>query len=165
MPVTLLSNTIFMTNNDILRKIRYTFDYNDSQMITIFGLGDLEVNREQVSNWLKREDDPEYKNLPDHQFAKFLNGFIVDKRGPKDGEKPIAEKKLNNNIILKKLKIALNLKTDDMLLIFRIAEMRISEHELTAFFRNPSQKQFRPCQDQFLRNFLMGMQLKYKKVD
>ena len=46
-----------MTNNDVLRRIRYTFDFSDSEMISIFGLADLEVTREQVSDWLKKDDE------------------------------------------------------------------------------------------------------------
>lgn len=151
-----------MTNNDILRRIRYTFDFNDDKMITLFDQGNLKVTRADISNWLKKEDDEDYKNINDHEIASFLNGFIVEKRGKKDGQVPIAEKKLNNNIILRKLKIALNLRDDDMLSIFKLVDMRISKHELSSFFRNPKHTHYRLCKDQFLRNFLHGLQLKYR---
>ena len=150
-----------MTNNDILRRIRYTFDFNDSKMIEIFGLADLQVTREQISDWLKKDDHPEFKELLDAQLATFLNGFIIEKRGRKEGHQPIPEKRLNNNMIFKKLKIALNLKDEDILEIYKLADMRLSKSELNAFFRKPEQKQYRTCKDQFLRNFLHGMQLKY----
>ncbi len=153
-----------MINNDILRRIRYTFDFNDEKMIEIFGLADLEVTRAQISDWLKKDDNPEYKELLDYQLATFLNGFINDKRGKKEGAQPVLEKKINNNIIFRKLKIALNLKDDDILEIFKLVDLRISKHELSSFFRNPKQKQYRPCKDQFLRNFLQGIQLKYHDI-
>jgi len=151
-----------MDNNDIMRRIRYTFDLSDSKMIEIFSLADYNVTRTQISDWLKKEDDPAQLNLYDDQLAIFLNGFIIDKRGKKEGPQPKPEKHLNNNIILRKLKIALNLKDDDMLEILMLAGLRISKHELSAFFRNPSQEQYRLCQDQILRNFLFGMQKKYR---
>ena len=47
-----------MDNNDILRRLRYTFSFNDRQMIAVFAEADCEVTREQVSSWLKRDDDP-----------------------------------------------------------------------------------------------------------
>jgi uncharacterized protein YehS (DUF1456 family) len=150
-----------MDNNDILRRIRYTFDFSDSKMIEIFGLAGYEVTRAQISDWLKKEDDPSQLNLYDDQLATFLNGFIIDKRGKKEGPQPKPEKHLNNNIILRKLKIALNLKDEDMLEILKLADLRISKHELSAFFRNPKQEQYRLCQDQIMRNFLFGMQKKY----
>lgn len=150
-----------MTKNDILRRIRYTFDYSDNIMIDLFGSGGQQVTRAEVSDWLKKEDDPEYKELGDEQLAAFLNGFINENRGKKEGPQPEPEKKLNNNIILRKLKIALNLKDEDILDILDLVDFRLSKHELSAFFRNPSQSQYRPLKDQILRNFLHGMQLKY----
>jgi len=101
-----------MTNNDILRRIRYIFDFNDSKMITIFGLAGHQVTRGQISDWLKKDDDPAYQKCSDTQLAIFLNGLINDKRGKKEGPQPEPEKRLTNNIIFMKLKIALNLKAD-----------------------------------------------------
>ncbi len=152
-----------MTNNDVLRKVRYTFDFSDDKMIALFMQGDLEVTRAQVSDWLKSEKDPECKNIYDKQFAHFLNGFIVEKRGKREGPAPIAEKSLNNNIILRKLKIALNLKVEDIVELLKSVDIRVSQHEINAFFRKPGKGQYKLCGDQFLRNFLMGMQFQYRK--
>jgi len=152
-----------MTNNDVLRKIRYIFDFSDDKMISLFDLGNLEVNRAQISDWLKKEEDPDHKNIYDKQFAHFLNGLIVDKRGAREGPPMQAEKSINNNIILRKIKIALNLKVEDMVDIFDEADIHVSKHEISAFFRKPGQKQYRECKDQFLRNFLMGLQLRNRK--
>ncbi|GMR01071.1 MAG: DUF1456 family protein [Gammaproteobacteria bacterium] len=151
-----------MTNNDILRRIRYVFDFNDTKMITIFGLADHEVTREQVSDWLKKDDDPAYKTCSDTQLAIFLNGLINHKRGKRDGPQPTPEKKLNNNIIFRKLKIALNLKEEETLALLKLADLNISKHELSAFFRREDHKHYRVCKDQILRNFIKGMQLKYR---
>jgi uncharacterized protein YehS (DUF1456 family) len=151
-----------MTNNDILRRLRYTFDFSDSKMISLFGLVNQEVTREEISDWLKGEDDPDCKNCSDIMLAIFLNGLIIDKRGKKDGPQPQPEKRLTNNIIFKKLKIAQDLKSQDVLDILELAPLRISKHELSAFFRKPGHKQYRECKDQVLRNFLKGMQLKYR---
>lgn len=151
-----------MNNNDILRSLRYTFDYNDASMIEIFGLGDLSVSRSEVSDWLKKDDDSEAKPLNDQVLAIFLNGLINLKRGKREGSPLEAEKILNNNIILRKLKIALNLRDEEMLEMLKMAGRNISKHELSAFFRKPDQAQYRPCMDQILRNFLQGMQINYR---
>lgn len=151
-----------MDNNDILRRIRYAFDLSDAKMIEIFALADAEVTRPQISNWLKKDDDPYFQGILDVELATFLNGFINDRRGKKEGEQPKPEKKTNNNIIFRKLKIALNLRDDDIIEILKSVDMRISKSELSAFFRNPKQNQYRPCKDQFLRNFLQGILLKYR---
>ena len=151
-----------MTNNDVLRRIRYIFDFNDSKMIAIFGLADCKVTRSQISEWLKKDDDPFYQKCSDIQLAIFLNGLINDRRGKKEGQQHEPEKHLTNNIIFTKLKIALNLKAEDVLNIMGMANMRISKHELSAFFRKENHKHYRVCKDQILRNFLKGMQLKYR---
>ncbi len=151
-----------MTNNDVLRRIRYIFDYSDSKMISIFSLADHEVTRGQVSEWLKKEGDPEGKEFSDTNLAIFLNGLIIDKRGKKDGPQPVPEKFLTNNIIFMKLKIALNLKAEDVMGIMSLVDFKISKHELSAFFRRSNHKHFRECKDQILRNFLKGVQLKYR---
>jgi uncharacterized protein YehS (DUF1456 family) len=151
-----------MTNNDVLRRIRYTFNFDDSKMIAIFALAGLEVTRAEISDWLKKDDDSDYKNCGDLQLASFLNGLIVEKRGKKDGPQPEPEKTLNNNIIFRKLKIALNLQADDVIAMINQADFRISKHELSAFFRKPGHKHYRECKDQVLRYFLKGMQLKYR---
>jgi len=152
-----------MTNNDILRRIRFTFDLSDSKMISIFELVDMKTDRSQVSDWLKKDDDPAFRPMNDRIFATFLNGFIIDRRGRKDGGLPEAEKELTNNIIFRKLKIALDLKNEDILAMLDSMDFRLSKHELTAFFRNPKQEQFRECKDQVLRNFLSGLQKKHQQ--
>jgi len=151
-----------MDNNDIMRRIRYTFDFSDSKMVALFGLTDHEVTREQISDWLKKDDDPAYKECRDTELAIFLNGLIIEKRGKKEGPQPEPEKRLTNNIIFKKLKIALNFTAEDVLELMSLAEFSMSKHELSAFFRKPGHKHYRECKDQILRNFLRGMQLKYR---
>ncbi len=152
-----------MTNNDVLRRIRYIFDLSDSAMMAVFGLGSCEATREQVSDWLKKEEDPAYKEISDTQLASFLNGLIIDKRGKKEGPQPAPEKRINNNIIFLKLKIALNLQADDVYEIMELADFSLSKHEISAFFRKPDHKNYRACKDQVLRNFLKGLELKYRE--
>ena len=151
-----------MTKNDILRRIRYIFNFSDSKMMTIFGLADHEVTRAQISDWLKKDDDPAYQKCSDTVLAIFLNGLITDKRGKKNGLQPVPERQLNNNKIFMKLKIALNLKSEDVLAIMDLASFSISKHELSAFFRRPDHKHYRECKNQMLRNFLKGLQIKYR---
>lgn len=130
-------------------------------MIALFELAGHPVKWEQVSSWLKRDEDPAYQECSDRQLAVFLNGLIIDKRGRKDGPQPEPETVLSNNVILMKLRIAMNLKAEDVLEIMGLADMPISKHELSAFSRKPDHKHYRVCQDQILRNFLKGLQIKY----
>ncbi len=152
-----------MDNNDILRRIRYAFDFNDSKMISIFAQAGHITTRAEISNWLKKDDSPDFSSLYDKQLATFLNGLINEKRGKRDGVQPVPEKKLNNNIVFRKLKIALNLRDHEILEMLDLADITISKHELSAFFRNPEQSQYRTCKDQILRKFLQGIMIKHRE--
>jgi len=149
-----------MTNNDVMRRIRYIFDFNDTAMMKLFSQGGYEASRAEISDWLKQEDDTDYKNCGDNRMAAFLNGLIIENRGKKDGEVPKPENKLNNNMIFMKLKIALNMKSEDVMELLQSSGMNLSNHELSALFRRPEHKHFRECKDQILRNFLKGLQAK-----
>ena len=111
-------------------------------MLEIFALAGHEVKPSQIIAWLQKDGDPDLVELTDMELAYFLNGFINEKRGKKEGEQPVPETTLNNNIILRKLKIALNLKDTDIIEIVNLAGLPMSPHELSAFFRNPDQKQY-----------------------
>ena len=152
-----------LSNNDILKRLRYTFDYSDEQMISIFDQADVTVTRSLLSDWLKPEEEADHKKMHDNQLAAFLNGFINLKRGKREGTQPPIEQKLDNNLILKKLKIALSLKTEDIVDLFQSVDLKVGKHEVTAFLRNPKQAQYRIFMDQFLRNFLLALQQKHRK--
>ena len=152
-----------MNNNDILRRIRYVFDFKDNTVINIFGSTDFVVSREEISNWLKKDDDPAFEKLKDVHLASFLNGLINEMRGKREGEQPLPEKRLTNNIIFRKLKIALDLKSEDVIELLNLADFTLSNHELSAFFRKVTHKHYRECNQQVLRYFLQGMQLKYRE--
>jgi len=149
-----------MTNNDILRRIRFIKDFNDQEVIEIFSLGMLEVNRETISKWLKKDDHPDYVFINDKDFSSFLAGLIIKLRGRKNDEKIIIEEKLTNNIILRKLTIAFSIKSEEVIDILKLSNFRLGKSELSAFFRKPTHKNYRDCKSQILRNFLKGLQIR-----
>jgi len=152
-----------MNNNDVLRRIRYIFDFSDSQMIELFKLAKLKVEQVGLHHWLRKEEDPLMVELSDQELAAFLNGLIIKKRGKGEGPQPVPEKQLGNNLILKKMKIALKLDSEDILKLFESDGQVVSKHELSAFFRNPNHGSYRRCLDQYLRNFFNGLQKKFRK--
>lgn len=151
-----------MTNNDILRRLRYIFDLSDTRMMAMWTLGGRQVTRAMMSDWLKRDEDPAFVACPDDALATFLNGLITDRRGARDGPAPPVETRLNNNAILTKLKIACALSSDDVIAVIALAGLNVTGPELSAFFRKPDHKNYRVCQDQVLRKFLKGLQLKVR---
>jgi uncharacterized protein YehS (DUF1456 family) len=154
-----------LTNNDIFRRIRYTFDFKDTEMVEIFAAADHTVTKTQIANWLKKEEDTDYCDAADTDLAVFLNGLINTKRGKREGEQQTPESRLTNNMIFIKLRIALNMKAEDILETLKVADFKLRKHELSAFFRKPDNKHYRECGDQILRNFLMGVQLQLRPED
>jgi len=128
-------------------------------MVSICAEGGLSVEPDLITTWLKKEEDPDYVRCSDHEMAQFLNGLIIQNRGKKEDGIPKAEFSLNNNIIFRKLKIALNFKDQDILDTLKKADFMLGKSELTAFFRKPDHRHYRECQDQILRNFLQGLQV------
>ncbi len=154
-----------MTNNDILRRLRYALNINDSTMVEIFKLSEHEIEQSTLTDILKKEDEKGYIDCSDNVMEYFLDGLILHKRGKKEIKSGQAKKlgaPLTNNTILKKLRIALELKEDDMLGILKLANIIVSKSELTALFRREGHKNYKVCGDQFLRNFLKGLTIRYR---
>jgi uncharacterized protein YehS (DUF1456 family) len=126
-------------------------------MMEIYALMEQKRTRQQVCAWLKQDDSNGFLKVSDLNLATFLNGLIVKFRGKKDGALPVTESTTNHNIVFRKLKIALSLQAEDILSILGSVNFRISKHELSAFFRKPTHRHYRACQDQVLRNFLQGL--------
>jgi uncharacterized protein YehS (DUF1456 family) len=136
----------------------------DDRMMAVFSSTGYKVTRAQISDWLKKDDDPAFKACDDTQMAIFLNGFINVMRGKREGEQPKPEKRLNNNLIFRKLRIALNLRDEDILELLELANFRLSKHELSAFFRKEDHKHYMRVKDQVLRRFLQGLQIRHRGV-
>lgn len=159
-----------MTNNDILRRLRYALNLPDGLTLKIFALGGKEAGEADLAAWLKKEEEPGYAACRDEAMAAFLDGFILLRRGPRPGAEgpekaPAAADRLTNNLILKKLRIALAWQEDEVLAALAAGGMEVSKGELTALFRKPGQKNFKPCGDQLLRAFITGMAGKTKTAD
>jgi len=150
-----------MTNNDVLRRLRYALNLPDPLTLKIFALGGREATEADLALWMTKDEDPGYVACRDEVLAAFLDGYILLRRGPRPGTDPAAPapapERLTNNLILKKLRIALAWQEDDVLGALAAGGLTVSKSELTALFRKPGQKNFKPCGDQLLRAFITGM--------
>jgi uncharacterized protein YehS (DUF1456 family) len=147
-----------MTHNDVLRSLRYVLNVGDAAMVDIFRLGNHEVSRADVVAFLQAEDDEGYQPCSDEALAHFLNGVITYKRGKQEGRPPQpVELPVTNNTVLKKVRVAFELKDDDVIALLQRTGLTLSKTELGAFFRRPDHRNYRECGDQVLRNFLKGL--------
>jgi len=152
-----------MINNDILRRITTIFSFDDEKIQSVFVLGQYDIDAEKLANLFIEKDEATYTPLLDIELASFLNGLIIDKRGPSDGPERQAESVLSNNAIFNKVKIALALKADEVISILELAQLSLGKYELSAFFRNVNHKHYKDCSDQVLSAFLKGLKIKYQE--
>ena len=151
-----------MINNDVLRSIRYMLDLGDARIVEITALADPDfpLDLAQVQAFLKKDGEANFAECPDAVLVRFLDGLVFHYRGrdPALPARPF-EKRISNNLVLKKLRVAYQMKDADMHGVFELAGFPVSKPELSALFRQPEHKHYRPCGDQMLRNFLKGLTL------
>lgn len=154
-----------MIHNDILRRLRYALEIDNNEAITLFKQVNFDCDLDYLQSIMKKEDDTGFLHCSDQVMSLFLDALIIKYRGKQEGKKPIVldkSQRISNNEILKKLRIALTLRDEGIIEIMGLAEFRVSKGEISALFRKPGHRNFKPCGDQFLRNFILGMTTKYR---
>ncbi|MCS4284365.1 uncharacterized protein YehS (DUF1456 family) [Pseudomonas sp. BIGb0278] len=147
-----------MNHNDVLRSMRYMLKVNDAKIIEIVGLSGLTVSADEVASYMKKEEEEGYVRCPDAVMAHFLDGLVIHRRGCDESRPPQPiEVPVTNNAVLKKLRVAFELKEDDMHAILKSVDFPVTKPELSALFRKAGHDNYRPCGDQLLRNFLKGL--------
>ena len=154
-----------MINNDVLRSIRYMLDLSDARVVELVQLADPQfaLDKADIPALLKKENEPGAVLCSDALLARFLDGLVVWRRGRDESLPPRpVEDRISNNVVLKKLRVAFELKEDDMHAILKAAEFPVSKPELSALFRKFGHTNYRTCGDQLLRNFLKGLTLRVR---
>ena len=146
-----------MINNDVIRSVRYILNISEFKLVEIVKLGGGEVTQAAMNTYLKREDEPGYEECGQKIMSQFLNGLIYFKRGKDENRPPLQPELPTNNVVLKKLRVAFELKDEDILEILTNTGFKVSKTELSAFFRKEGHHNYRTVGDQFLRNFLKGL--------
>lgn len=147
-----------MKTNDILYKIQKALSLTQEEMIEAYKLADYKMAATHLDSLLKRRQDEDSKLCSYEELGVFLDGFVILKRGPspkKENNDEIVE--LTNNLILKKLRIALELKEAETEIIFSLGEAELSKQQLASLFRKEGHKNFKECSDELLMAFLDGL--------
>lgn len=152
-----------LLTNDILRKVRYSLDLNDKEMVEIFTATGLSPQDIKLYQLLKKEDETNFQLCSQSLFVAFLDGLIIFHRGSLKKPAVPATEKLGNNDVLRKIRIALKYQESDMLEIFKRGDMEIGRSELSSFFRRKGHKHYQECGDQFLRHFFKGLTPYYQE--
>ena len=150
-----------MESNLLLRRLRYALSMRNRDVQDVMALGKLKITDEDVRGLLHREGDPEFKLATVEDLSAFLDGLIIHKRGKRDvptgQEAPAPILATSNNMVLRKLRIAFDLKEQGMLELLELGGFQLSKAELSALFRKEGHKHYRECGDQVLRYFVGGL--------
>ena len=151
-----------MINNDVIRSVRYMLNISEFKLVEIVKLGGGEVTQAAMNAYIKREDEPGFEECGQNVMSRFLNGLIYFKRGKDESRPPLGPELPTNNVVLKKLRVAFELKDEDIISMLDSDGFKVSKTELSALFRKEGHQNYRPCGDQFLRSFLKGLTAKVK---
>ncbi|MBD3789924.1 MAG: DUF1456 family protein [Campylobacterales bacterium] len=147
-----------MKTNDILYKIKTALSLDNEAMLKAYALASYEMSPEHLEHLLKRRYDKDFEQCSYEELGIFLDGLILLKRGPSTKKQNDDESvELTNNLVLKKLRIALNLKEPETEIIFNLADVNLSKQQLSALFRKEDHKNFKVCSDELLMAFLDGL--------
>jgi len=147
-----------LKTNDILYKIQKALNLSQEEMLEAYKLAEYKMEATHLDSLLKRRQDEGSKLCSYEELGVFLDGLVILKRGPnpkKSNDDEAVE--LTNNLILKKLRIALELKEAETEIIFSLGEAQLSKQQLASLFRKESHKNFKECSDELLMAFLDGL--------
>ena len=150
-------NTL-MKINDILFKIQKALSLKNKELIEAYALVNYEMTEKRLESILKRHQDKGYEEATYEELGLFLDGLVTLKRGENSAssdDDTVVE--LTNNLILKKLRVAMELKEAELIIVFALAEVNITKRQIGSLFRKEGSKNFKSCSDELLLAFIDGL--------
>ncbi len=153
-----------MNNRIIIIRTRNALALSHEDMLEIYKLGGIELN-DVMSELIDSDGDSlstKHLKCDNETLENYLNGLILFKRGrqePKPGQPEkqpflIKSAKDVNNVVLKKLKVALSLTSEDMIELYNSVGVRMTKGDLTPLFRKQGHKHYKLCTDFHLTKFI-----------
>jgi len=146
-----------ISTNEILYRIQKALNLSTEDMIEIYKLASHTMSWEHLDSLLKRRQEEGFMLCSYEELGVFLDGLVTFKRGPSPKKSNDEVVELTNNLILKKLRIALELKEAEIEIIFGLAEIELTKQQLASLFRKESHKNFKPCSAELLMAFIEGL--------
>jgi uncharacterized protein YehS (DUF1456 family) len=149
---------MLVKTNEVLYRIKKALNLTNEEILKAYALEDYKMDDSHLTSLLKRHQDKAFIPASYEELGVFLDGLVSLKRGPSP-KKPNEDEavELTNNLILKKLRIALELKEAETEIIFGLADVELTKQQLSSLFRKESHKNFKPCSDELLMAFLEGL--------
>ena len=152
-----------MEKNEVMSGVRFALHLLNNEVRELIHQGGGEVSPLEVVNLLKKEDEPDYLPCSAERLHQFFDGLILKRRGPLEGEAPkINTKHIDNNVILRKIRIAFALKDVDVIELLKKTGFAVTKSELGAMARKKDHPHYMKCGDQLIRYLLKGMVMTYR---
>ncbi len=147
-----------LTTNEILYRIQKALSLTTEDILKTYKFEGYTMEPAHLEALLKRRMDKGFLQCSYEELGIFLDGLVTLKRGesPKNRNDDEAVE-LTNNLILKKLRIALELKEAEIEIIFGLADITLSKQQLKSLFRKEGHKNFKSCSNDLLMSFLEGL--------
>lgn len=153
-----------ISTNEILYRIQKALNLSQEDMLKAYELENYTMTATHMEDLLKRRQQKGFMLCSYEELGVFLDGLVTLKRGPSPKKSESNEKaesdevvELTNNLILKKLRIALELKEAQTEIIFGLAEIELTKQQLASLFRKEGHKNFKPCSSDLLMAFIEGL--------
>jgi uncharacterized protein YehS (DUF1456 family) len=147
-----------ISTNEILYRIQKALHLTTEEMLEAYKLEEYKMDASHLDSLLKRRQEKGFMLCSYEELGVFLDGLVTFKRGPspkKSTDDAVVE--LTNNLILKKLRIALELKEAETEIIFGLADIELTKQQLASLFRKETHKNFKPCSAELLMAFIEGL--------
>jgi len=145
-----------MRPSDVIKSIKEDLNLNRHQIKHIYELEDFAITQDRIDSILKNRSKKNSANASYEELGVFLDGLISFKRG-KSSAPQAQDVVLDNNLILKKLRVALNLKDEELAIIFELADFNISKSAIKDMFRAYDNPKYKECDNKTLKAFLEGL--------
>ncbi len=148
---------MLISTNDILYRIQKALNLTREEILEAYKLEAYEMNPSHLESLLKRRQEKGFMLCSYEELGVFLDGLVTLKRGPSPRRNADEVVELTKNLILKKLRIALNLKESDTEIIFGLGDVKLSKQQMASLFRKEGHKNFKACSDELLIAFIEGL--------
>jgi uncharacterized protein YehS (DUF1456 family) len=148
---------MLIQTNEILYRIQKALNLTNSDIVEAYKLESYGMKESHLESLLKRRQDKDFMLCSHEELGVFLDALVTLKRGPSPKKQNNEEVELTTNLILKKLRIALELKEAETEIIFGLADVELSKQQLASLFRKEGHKNFKECSVELLMAFIEGL--------
>ncbi len=147
-----------MKTSVVITALKDALNLSRPQILSLYNLVSYPMSKERLDGILKNPSNKRSITATYEELGLFLDALILHKRKESPNSTDSDEEiELTNNLILKKIRVALNLKEYEIAIIFELVDFKISKSKIKNLFRSPKHPKYIECDDKTLLAFLEGL--------